>query len=89
MEEVCLLKAGHDVVVSCRSIGNSGWVGLADPLTLLLSAVCHNRYGQSLAEDLPEADLVMGFQAYGNLPDALAERLGLPAPAATSSQQQQ
>ncbi|WIA39823.1 hypothetical protein OEZ86_005876 [Tetradesmus obliquus] len=36
------------------------------------------RYGPTLASDLPEADLVMGFQAYGGLPAALAQRLGMP-----------
>ncbi|KAF6251091.1 hypothetical protein COO60DRAFT_1563392 [Scenedesmus sp. NREL 46B-D3] len=36
------------------------------------------RYGPALASDLPEADLVLGFQAYGGLPGALAQRLGVP-----------
>jgi tRNA A37 methylthiotransferase MiaB len=37
------------------------------------------RYGPALASDLPEADLVLGFQAYGGLPAELAQRLGMPS----------
>lgn len=42
------------------------------------------RYGPTLASDLPEADLVMGFQAYGGLPAALAQRLGMPVSSSSS-----
>jgi ribosomal protein S12 methylthiotransferase len=43
------------------------------------------RYGPALAADLPEADLVLGFQAYGGLPAALAQRLGMPSSSSEAS----
>jgi ribosomal protein S12 methylthiotransferase len=43
------------------------------------------RYGPTLASDLPEADLVMGFQAYEGLPGELAQRLGMPSSSSSSS----
>eukprot|EP00775_Hariotina_reticulata_P010662 gene10662-10821_t len=69
-----------EAIVEASSLNSDG-----KKRPIIVTGCLAQRYGQSLAEDLPEADLVMGFQAYGNLPDALAERLGLPAPAATSS----
>jgi ribosomal protein S12 methylthiotransferase len=42
------------------------------------------RYGPSLAADLPEADLVMGFQAYSGLPGELAQRLGVATSSSSS-----
>ena len=38
---------------------------------------CCCRYSEQLAKDLPEADLVVGFEQYGNLSTALRESLGL------------
>jgi tRNA A37 methylthiotransferase MiaB len=38
------------------------------------------RYGQSLSADLPEADLVVGFQNYGQLGAAVAHQLGVDLP---------
>jgi hypothetical protein len=38
-----------------------------------------------LAVDLPEADLVMFFENYGNLPAALAGRLGATTTAAAAT----
>jgi ribosomal protein S12 methylthiotransferase len=52
---------------------------------IVVTGCLAQRYGDSLAADLPEADLVMGFEAYGNLPAALAGRLGLPAGPDSSS----
>eukprot|EP00879_Flechtneria_rotunda_P019488 GHRR01020467.1.p1 GENE.GHRR01020467.1~~GHRR01020467.1.p1 ORF type:complete len:471 (+),score=125.87 GHRR01020467.1:797-2209(+) len=55
---------------------------------ILVTGCLAQRYGSSLAEDLPEADLIMGFQSYGNLPSTLAERLGMQATASTSDRVQ-
>eukprot|EP00878_Enallax_costatus_P010912 GHUV01011398.1.p1 GENE.GHUV01011398.1~~GHUV01011398.1.p1 ORF type:complete len:502 (+),score=136.63 GHUV01011398.1:308-1813(+) len=55
---------------------------------VIVTGCLAQRYGPSLAEDLPEADLVMGFQNYGNLPGAIAERLGMQATASSSSRVQ-
>ncbi|KAF8060109.1 rimO [Scenedesmus sp. PABB004] len=55
---------------------------------ILVTGCLAQRYGPALAADLPEADLVMGFENYGALPAALAERLGTsssPTAAAASS----
>jgi ribosomal protein S12 methylthiotransferase len=52
---------------------------------IVVTGCLAQRYGDSLAADLPEADLVMGFEAYGNLPAALVRRLGLPAGPDSSS----
>lgn len=52
---------------------------------IVVTGCLAQRYGDSLAADLPEADLVMGFQAYGNLPAALADRLGVQPPAAAEA----
>src|SRR5687767_354199 len=39
------------------------------------------RYGQQLADQLPEADAVLGFDAYAGLPESLARVLGGERPA--------
>lgn len=52
---------------------------------IVVTGCLAQRYGESLAADLPEADLVMGFEAYANLPAALGTRLGVNVPASTSS----
>lgn len=52
---------------------------------IVVTGCLAQRYGDSLAADLPEADLVMGFQAYGNLPAALADRLGVHTAAAAAA----
>lgn len=55
---------------------------------VIVTGCLAQRYGPSLAEGLPEADLVMGFQNYGNLPEAVAERLGMQGTASSSSRVQ-
>lgn len=45
---------------------------------VIVTGCLAQRYSEELAEQLPEADLVMGFQKYGNLSGALREILGAP-----------
>jgi hypothetical protein len=52
---------------------------------IVVTGCLAQRYGESLAADLPEADLVMGFENYGNLPAALAGRLGVTTGAAAAA----
>jgi ribosomal protein S12 methylthiotransferase len=52
---------------------------------IVVTGCLAQRYGESLAADLPEADLVMGFENYGNLPAALAGRLGVTTAAAATA----
>lgn len=52
---------------------------------IVVTGCLAQRYGENLAADLPEADLVMGFEAYGNLPAALADRLGVSSSSGTAS----
>lgn len=54
------------------------------PAKVIVTGCLAQRYGAELAESLPEADLVVGFEHYGSLPAALAAALGtkLPAPSA-------
>lgn len=52
---------------------------------IVVTGCLAQRYGESLAADLPEADLVMGFENYGNLPAALAGRLGVTTTAAAAA----
>jgi hypothetical protein len=42
----------------------------------IMQHVCECRYGEQLAADLPEADLVVGFEKYGGLAASLAATLG-------------
>jgi ribosomal protein S12 methylthiotransferase len=51
---------------------------------IVVTGCLAQRYGDSLAADLPEADLVVGFEAYANLPGALAQRLGMAGASASS-----
>ncbi|GFR42266.1 hypothetical protein Agub_g3163 [Astrephomene gubernaculifera] len=44
---------------------------------LVVTGCLAQRYSQQLAADLPEADLVVGFQSYGNLAASLQRSLGL------------
>lgn len=46
---------------------------------VIVTGCLAQRYGESLAADLPEADLVVGFQNYAQLGDSLRGSLGLPA----------
>lgn len=46
------------------------------------------RYSEQLAADLPEADLVMGFQNYGDLSNALRAQLGMEAASPNTSRVQ-
>lgn len=44
---------------------------------VIVTGCLAQRYSDQLAKDLPEADLVMGFESYGNLSNALRQTLGL------------
>ena len=83
-------QAGADVVV----VNTCGFVESAkkDSIDTLLAAAdtgakvvavgcLAERYGEQLAEQLPEADAVLGFDAYRGLPDSLAAVLGGERPA--------
>ncbi|GMH36479.1 hypothetical protein BSKO_04347 [Bryopsis sp. KO-2023] len=43
---------------------------------VIVTGCLAQRYGGDLAEELPEADMVMGFEKYSNLPTALGSVLG-------------
>lgn len=45
---------------------------------IVITGCLAQRYSEELAEQLPEADLVMGFEKYGSLSGALREVLGSP-----------
>lgn len=45
---------------------------------LVLTGCLAQRYGKDLAEQVPEADLIVGFERYGELAGALKEALGMP-----------
>jgi ribosomal protein S12 methylthiotransferase len=45
---------------------------------VVITGCLAQRYGQELAEQLPEADLVVGFERYGGLSGSLREVLGAP-----------
>lgn len=47
---------------------------------IVITGCMAQRYSDQLANDLPEADLVVGFQNYGSLPDSLASSLGVKMP---------
>ena len=83
-------QAGADVVV----VNTCGFVESAkkDSIDTLLAAsdtgakvvavgCLAERYGEQLAEQLPEADAVLGFDAYAGLPASLAAVLGGERPA--------
>lgn len=55
------------------------------PVKVVVTGCLAQRYGAELAESLPEADLVVGFEHYGGLPAALASALGTKLPASPSS----
>lgn len=46
-------------------------------MKLVLTGCLAQRYSAELAEQIPEADLVVGFERYGELPSAIRESLGL------------
>ena len=52
---------------------------------IIVTGCLAQRYGDSLAADLPEADLILGFQNYGQLADNLAERMGMPSSSSGAS----
>ena len=56
-----------------RTEGSDG----AGPKKVVVSGCMAQRYGEELAEGLPEVDLVMGFENYQGLPGALRETLDL------------
>ena len=83
-------QAGADVVV----VNTCGFVESAkkDSIDTLLAAAdtgakvvavgcLAERYGEQLAEQLPEADAVLGFDAYAGLPDSLTAVLAGERPA--------
>jgi len=45
---------------------------------VIVTGCMAQRYNEELAESLPEIDLVMGFEKYGNLSSSLREVLGQP-----------
>ena len=53
---------------------------LRGPAKVVVTGCLAQRYGVELAESLPEADLVVGFEHYGGLPAALAAALGTQLP---------
>lgn len=56
-----------------RTEGSDG----AGPKKIVVTGCMAQRYGEELAEGLPEADLVVGFENYQGLPGALRETLDL------------
>ncbi|KAI8463285.1 MAG: hypothetical protein J3K34DRAFT_381047 [Monoraphidium minutum] len=56
---------------------------------VIVTGCLAQRYGGSLAEDLPEADLVVGFANYGQLGDSIRATMGLEARGGQQQQQQQ
>lgn len=44
---------------------------------IIVTGCLAQRYGGQLAQDLPEADLVVGFQNYGGLADSLSSTMGM------------
>lgn len=44
---------------------------------VIVTGCLAQRYSEQLAKDLPEADLVVGFQEYGNLSNALRHTMGM------------
>jgi ribosomal protein S12 methylthiotransferase len=51
---------------------------------VIVTGCLAQRYGAELAEQLPETDLVMGFQSYDQLPSQLRTMMGLEASSAAS-----
>ncbi len=81
---------GADVVVvntcgfveSAKKDSIDTLLGAADTGAKVVAVGClAERYGEQLAEQLPEADAVLGFDAYASLPDSLAAVLGGERPA--------
>ena len=81
---------GADVVVvntcgfveSAKKDSIDTLLGAADTGAKVVAVGClAERYGEQLAEQLPEADAVLGFDAYAGLPDALAAVLAGERPA--------
>jgi tRNA A37 methylthiotransferase MiaB len=56
---------------------------------IVITGCLAQRYSEQLAADLPEADLVMGFQNYGNLPASLGQAMGVAVAAPPPAQQQE
>jgi ribosomal protein S12 methylthiotransferase len=52
---------------------------------IVVTGCLAQRYGDSLATDLPEADLILGFQNYGQLAANLAERMDMPSTSTSTS----
>lgn len=75
------VAAAVQAIVEAAGLNSSG----DKKRQIVVTGCLAQRYGENLAADLPEADLVMGFEAYGNLPTALADRLGMAAGSSTAS----
>jgi ribosomal protein S12 methylthiotransferase RimO len=83
-------QEGADVVVvntcgfveSAKKDSIDTLLGAADTGAKVVAVGClAERYGEQLAEQLPEADAVLGFDAYATLPESLAAVLGGERPA--------
>ena len=81
---------GADVVVvntcgfveSAKKDSIDTLLGAADTGAKVVAVGClAERYGEQLADQLPEADAVLGFDAYASLPESLAAVLGGERPA--------
>ena len=81
---------GADVVVvntcgfveSAKKDSIDTLLGAADTGAKVVAVGClAERYGEQLADQLPEADAVLGFDAYATLPESLAAVLGGERPA--------
>lgn len=43
---------------------------------VIVTGCLAQRYADDLAKELPEADMIMGFEKYGSLPEELSSLLG-------------
>jgi len=58
-------------------IAASGFKQEGKAKKVIVTGCLAQRYSQELAEQLPEADLVVGFEQYGGLPASIRASLGL------------
>lgn len=67
----CLLDS--QAIIAAASLNEDG-----KARKVIVTGCLAQRYNTQLAEDLPEVDLVLGFENYGNLVQNLDVSLGLP-----------
>ena len=67
-----------DAILAAASM-KAGGDGGGKARTVVVTGCLAQRYAADLAESLPEADLVVGFEAYASLPATLRSALGLQA----------